>query len=103
MRFPAPGSGRAGANEVNRPIEWTRAADLAAFDAFGIDDADFTHVADANEGGDAVVEQDLALIPDEVVERIPEAGKNEFAVRVDDLRVGRRFCPFRPIPAMRLP
>ena len=85
----AAGHGGADAHEVNRPIEWTRAADLAAFDAFGVGDADFTHVADANEGGDAVVEQELALIPDEIVERIPEAGKNEFAVRVDDLRVGR--------------
>ena len=88
MRFPAPGAAAAGAHEVNRPIEWTRAADLAAFDAFGVGDADFTHIADANEGGDAVIEQDLALIPDEVVERIPKAGKNELAVRVDDLRVG---------------
>ncbi len=85
------GHGGAGAHEVNRPIEWTRTADFAAFDALGVGDADFTHVADANEGGDAVVEQDLALIPDEVVERIPEAGKNELAVRIDDLGVGRRI------------
>jgi hypothetical protein len=61
---------------MNRPIERTRAADLAAFDAFGVRDADFTHIADADEGGDAVVEQDLALVPDEIVESHPR-GREE--------------------------
>ena len=84
------GHGSAGANEVNRPIEWTWPTDLAASDTLGVDDADFTHIADTNEGCDTVVEQDLALIPDEVIQRIPQAGNNELAVRVDDLGVGLR-------------
>src|SRR6185295_17986569 len=79
----------AGANEVDWPIERTWATDLAAFDTFGICNPDFTHIPDADERSNAVIEQQLALIPDEIVERIPETGENEFAVRINDLRVGR--------------
>ena len=76
--------------EVHRPVERARTAQRSTPQPLVVEGEHLAHVADADERRDAVVEKNLALVPQEVGEPVPQPGHDELAVGVDDLCAGRR-------------
>ena len=80
--------------EVHRPVERARTTQLATLQPVVVQDEYLAHIADADERRDAVVEKDLALVPQEVGETIPQAWHDELPVGIHDLRARRRRPTF---------
>jgi hypothetical protein len=81
---------------VHRPVEGAWAAQLSTPQSLVVQHEDLAHVADADERRDAVVEKDLALVPQEIGERVPQPWHDELSRRIDDLRPRRRRLAFPP-------